>query len=203
VGTGVDTEAIRDELRPVAGLDWITALRAPQIRQLVESGSLQLSLFDQKDLAEIQDPAYPGERLIVCRNPLLAQERARKREELLQATERQLAEIAAATRRAQRPLKGQDQIGLRLGKVRNRYKVGKHFRVEITDRGFTYERDAQSIAEEAALDGFYVIPHQRCRGSLKGDTVRAYKNLRHRAGVPASSGWTSSSGRSITVWRSG
>lgn len=176
---GLITQArIRDELQPVEGLDWITALRAPQIRQLVASGSLQLSLFDRKDLAEIRDPAYPGERLIVCKNPLLAQERARKREDLLQATERKLTEIVSATRRPQRPLKGKDKIGLRVGKALNSYKVGKHFRSEITDRRFTYERDTPSIAEEAALDGFYVIRTSVASGVLPAvETVRAYKSL--------------------------
>jgi len=176
---GLITQArIRDELKPVEGLDWITALRAPQIRQLVEGGSLQLSLFDRKDLAEIRDPAYPGERLIVCKNPLLAQERARKREDLLQATERKLTEIVSATRRPKRPLKGKDKIGLRVGKALNSYKVGKHFHIEITDRRFTYERDTQGIAEEVALDGFYVIRTSVASGVLRAaETVRAYKSL--------------------------
>jgi len=169
---------IREELRPVAGLDWITALRAPQIRHLVDSGALQLSLFDHRDLAEIRDPAYPGERLIVCKNPLLAQERARKREELLQATERKLAEIAVATRRPKGHLKGQDQIGLRVGKTLNRYKVGKHFRLDISDGGFSYERDTESVRQEAALDGFYVI-RTSVPAKVLGpeDAVRAYKSL--------------------------
>ena len=169
---------IREELRPVAGLDWITALRAPQIRQLVDSGALQLSLFDHRDLAEIRSPAYPGERLIVCKNPLLAQERARKREELLQATERKLAQIAVATRRPRGRLKGKDKIGLRVGKTLNSYKVGKHFRLDITDGGFSYERDTESVRQEATLDGFYVI-RTSVPAKVLGpqDTVRAYKNL--------------------------
>ena len=175
---GVLTDArLRAELQP-AGLDWITALRAPAIRQLVEAGALQLSLFDERDLAEITAPAYPGERLIVCRNPLLAQERARKREELLQATERELAQIAAATRRARQPLRGKDQIGLRAGKVLGRFKVAKHFRLTITDTAFASERDAVRIAAEAALDGFYVIrtsvPAERLGPEA---TVQAYKGL--------------------------
>jgi transposase len=169
---------IRAELRPVAGLDWITALRAPQIRQLVDSGALQLSLFDQRDLAEIRSAAYPGERLIVCKNPLLAQERARKREELLQATERKLAEIAVATRRPRGRLQGQDKIGLRVGQALNSYKVGKHFRLDISDEGFRYERDTESVRQEAALDGFYVIRTSVPAEVLRTeDTVRAYKNL--------------------------
>jgi hypothetical protein len=169
---------IREELKPVPGLDWITALRGPQIRQLVQSGALQLSLFDQRDLAEISDPAYPGERLIVCKNPLLAQERSRKREALLQATEGKLAEIALATRRSRGPLRGQDKIGLRVGKALNSYKVGKHFRLEISDDGFSYERDTESIRQEAALDGIYVIRTSVPSKTLcPEDTVQAYKNL--------------------------
>jgi transposase len=175
---GMITEArIREELQP-ARLDWITALRAPQIRQLVDCGALQLSLFDQRDLAEITSPDYPGERLVVCRNPLLAEERARKREALLQATEEQLDKIAQATRRTHRPLRGQDQIGVRVGKVIDRFKVGKHFRVEITDEALTYERDQARIAQEAALDGIYVI-----RTSVPADAlgaaqaVQVYKRL--------------------------
>lgn len=175
---GVLTDArLRADLQP-AGLDWITALRAPAIRHLVQEGALQLSLFDERDLAEITSPAYPGERLIVCRNPLLAQERARKREALLQATEQELAPIAAATRRARQPLRGQDQIGLRVGKVLGRFKVAKHFRLTLTDTAFAYERDAARLAEEAALDGLYVIrtsvPAERLGPEA---TVRAYKGL--------------------------
>lgn len=117
---------LREELAP-ADLDWITALRAPQIRQLVEAGTLQLSLFDQRDLAEITTPDYPGERLVVCRNPLLAGERTRKREALLAATEQELDRIVQATRRTQRPLRGREQIALRVGRVLHRFKVGKHY----------------------------------------------------------------------------
>jgi hypothetical protein len=169
---------IREELKPVPGLDWITALRGPQIRQLVECGSLQLSLFDERDLAEIHDPAYPGERLIVCKNPLLAQERSRKREALLQGTERKLEEIAAATRRPKSPLRGKDKIGLRVGKALNSYKVGKHFRLEISDGTFQYERDLESVRQEAALDGFYVIRTSVPSTVLRTEgTVLAYKNL--------------------------
>lgn len=176
---GLITEArINEQLKNIEGLDWITALRAPQIRQLVEQEYLQLSLFDQQDLAEIQSPDYPGERLIACRNPLLAAERARKREELLQATEQELDKIVAATNREKRPLKGAALIGLRVGKVLNRFKVAKHFRLEITDNSFRYERHSENIAAEAALDGLYVI-----RTSVSDElfdsqeTVRAYKSL--------------------------
>jgi transposase len=176
---GMITEArLREDFQGVEGLDWITALRAPAIRQLVEAGALQLSLFDERDLAEIQSPDYPKERLIVCRNPWLAQERAQKREALLQATERALDPIVAATRRAQHRLKGQDRIGLRVGKVVNRFKVGKHFKLTITEEAFSYQRDDARIAEEAALDGVYVIRTSVPKEKLDAEeTVRAYKDL--------------------------
>ena len=169
---------IREDLAPHEGLSWITALRAPAIRKLVESESLQMSLFDERDLAEIHDPAYPGERLIVCKNPLLAEQRAKKREELLAATERDLEAIAEATRRAKRPLRGKDHIGMRVGKVLGRYKVGKHFRLEIEEEGFTWERDEDKIAQEAALDGLYVLRTNVPAKELSTEqTVEAYKNL--------------------------
>lgn len=176
---GLLTEArIREELEPLEGLDWITALRAPQIRELVGRGSLQLTLFDDRDLGEITDPEYPRERLIVCRNPFLAEERARKRRELLAATERELAKIAAATKREKRPLRGQDQIGLRVGKVVNRYKVAKHFVLEIEDADFRYARDEGKIAQEAALDGIYVVRTSVAEERLGAEaTVGAYKGL--------------------------
>src|SRR3972149_1302977 len=155
---GMLTDArLREDLRPIEGLDWITALRAPAIQALAAGGALQLSLFDQQDLAEITHPDYPGERLIVCMNPLLAEERARKRGELLEATARELATIAAATARAKRPLRGQARIALRVGKVLGRRKVGKHFTLEITDTRFRAARDEAAIAREAALDGIYVL----------------------------------------------
>ncbi len=161
---GVLTQALlRGDLAPVAdsgkgeGLDWITALRAPAIRALVEAESLQLSLFDQRDLAEITSPDYPGERLIACRNPLLAEERFQKREEMLRSTEKRLDEIVAATRRARRPLRGEAEIGLRVGAVKNKYRMGKHFRLHISNTSFSYERDTESIHVESALDGVYVI----------------------------------------------
>ena len=176
---GMITEArIREDLEGIEGLDWITALRASQIRTLVNSGSLQLSLFDEQDLAEIQDPDYPGERLVVCRNPLLAQERARKREELLKATERELDKIVEATKRKKRRLKGKDKIGMRVGKELGRFKVGKHFLITITDDSFHYERDTHKIAQEAALDGVYIIRTSVPAEELSADdTVRAYKSL--------------------------
>ena len=156
---------ITDELRP-AGLDWISALRAPQIKALVEADALQLTLFDQQDLLEITSPDFPAERLVCCHNPALAAERARKRQELLAATEHQLAAIAAATTRDKRPLRGQDKIALRVGKVINHYKMAKHFTLAITDEAFTFTRNDEAIAAEAALDGIYVL-----RTSLPADTL--------------------------------
>ena len=175
---GLITEArIRKDLQP-AGLAWITALRTTAIRHLVEQGTLQLSLFDERDLAEISSPDYQGERLIVCRNPLLAGERARKREALLHATEEALAPIATATRRTRQPLRGEAEIGKRVGAVLGRYKVGKHFRIEITPTSFSYTRDDARIAQEAALDGLYVIRTNVPAEQLSApETVRAYKRL--------------------------
>jgi len=147
---------IREDLQP-EGIDWITALRAPQIQALVAAGALQLSLFDQRDLAEISHPDFPGERLIACRNPLLAAERTRKRQELLTATEKELAQIQSKTQRAKRPLRGKDAIGMAVGKVLGHYKVGKHFDIVIEDGSFRYQRKQAQIDAEAALDGIYVI----------------------------------------------
>ena len=176
---GMITEArIREELKPLEGFDWITALRAPAIRQLVEAKDIQLSLFDKRDLAEITSLEYPGERLIVCRNPALAEQRARTREALLQTTQRELDKIVAATSRPKRRLKGQAHIGLRVGKVVNRFKVAKHFELTITEEGFLYQRNEVRIAEEAALDGLYVIRTSVPKETLESEeTVRAYKDL--------------------------
>ena len=170
---------IREELAPVEGLDWVSALRAEQIRKLAEDGGpLQLSLFDKTDLAEITHPDFPGERLVACMNPLLAVERARKREDLLQATERELEKVATATRREKRALRGKDQIGLRVGKVLGRFKMAKHFEMTITDTAFTYGRKQNAIDAEAALDGIYVLRTSVPKEVLgTEDTVRAYKDL--------------------------
>ena len=169
---------IREDLKPAEGIAWVTALRGPAIRKLVEGGALQLSLFDERDLAEIVSPDYPGERLIVCKNPLLAVERARKREELLQCTERDLDKIAAATRRRRKPLKGVEKIALRVGKVLGRFKVGKHFRLEIQKTSFRFERDEARIAREVALDGIYVIRTSVPKEALASEeAVRTYKSL--------------------------
>lgn len=168
---------IEEDLRPRA-LDWITSLRAPTIRKLWQDGPLQLSLFDDQDLAEITSPDFPGERLIACRNPLLAQDRARTRQELLALTESKLQVVVDATLRASRPLRGKDQIGVRVGRVLALSKVAKHFRYEITEDAFTFERDEVSITEEAALDGIYVIRTSLSAERMGGeDVVRAYKSL--------------------------
>jgi len=176
---GMLTDArIREELRQVEGLEWITALRAPAIQKQVEHGTLQLSLFDEQDLFEFNSPDYPDERLVACRNPFLAEERARKREDLLRSTERELEKIAAATRREKRPLRGQDTIGLRVGKVLGRYKVGKHFDFEIAEEAFTYRRNEDRIRVEARLDGVYVIRTSLEAKSMTPDAlVRSYKDL--------------------------
>jgi len=169
---------IREDMAPIEGLEWITALRGPAVRRLVNSGALQLSLFDDQDLGEITDPHYPGERLIVCRNPLLAEERARTRLALLDATDVLLTKIQAATQRTHRPLRGRDTIGMRVGTVLNRYKVGKHFEIEITDDSFTCTRCHERIDREATLDGLYVIRTSLTADALSADdVVRSYKSL--------------------------
>jgi hypothetical protein len=169
---------IEEELRDVEGLDWITALRADTIKKLASQGTIQRSLFDERDLAEVSSPDFPGERLIVCRNPVLADERTRKREELLAATEKKLDKIVAATRRAKNALRGKDKIGLRAGRVINQCKVGKHFVLKITKTRFTYHRDHAKIRQEADLDGIYVIRTSVANECLSPQgTVRAYKDL--------------------------
>jgi hypothetical protein len=176
---GMITEArIREDLRGIEGLEWITALRAPGIRKLVAEGHLQPSLFDQVDLGEITSQEYPDERLVVCRNPVLAEERRRKRQELLAATEKELDKIVAAVSRQRRALRGADKIGVRVGKVINRFKMGKHFDLAITEASFAYERKAEAIAQEAALDGIYVLRTSVPAAALDtAGTVVAYKGL--------------------------
>ena len=176
---GLLTDArINETLRP-AGLDWITALRAPAIKALAaEGGALQPSLFDTRDMAEITTPDYPGERLVVCKNPLLAEERARKRDELLAATEKDLARIQARVRRARNPLRGAAAIGQALGTVCGQRKMAKHFTTTITDDSFSFTRNRAAIAAEAALDGIYVVRTSLTAAqSDAGNTVRAYKRL--------------------------
>lgn len=175
---GMITEARIEQTVKPAGLNFITALRAPAIRSLAEAGTLQLSLFDERDLAEVSSPDYPGERLIVCRNPLLAEERARKRRELLDATEQELLDIQVRVRRAKRPLHGKDKIALAVGAVVNRYKMAKHFALTITDNDLTFEREAEQIEAEAVLDGIYVLRTDLELEALDATaTVRAYKDL--------------------------
>ena len=176
---GLITSArIDEELKP-AGRDWITALRAPAIQALAaEGGPRQLSLFDDRDMAEIASPDYPGERLVVCRNPLLAQERARTRADLIGATEKDLAKIRTATTRPRNPLRGEAKIALEVGAVLGRRKVAKHFRLTVTEETFDFARDEAAIAREAALDGFYVLRTSVPAKDLDaGATVLAYKSL--------------------------
>ena len=173
---GMLTSARIEALKEVGGVGWISALRSVQIEALVNSGELQLGLFDKRNLAEISSEKFPGERLVVCKNPALAQDRARKREELLQATERELDKVVEAGKAGR--LKSKDETGLRVGKLLGRYKVGKHFKLDITDTGFNYRRDEQGIKEEAALDGIYVIRTSVAKGKLGADdVVRSYKLL--------------------------
>jgi hypothetical protein len=178
---GMITEArIREDLAP-AGLDWLTALRAPAIQALAaDNGPLQLSLFDERDMAEIASPDYPGERLIVCRNKALAAERARKRRELLEATEADLARIKSRVESGRTPLRGADKIGLRAGAVLGKRKMAKHFELTITDTSFSFARNEASIQKEAALDGFYVLRTSVPAGALDtAAVVSAYKSLAH------------------------
>jgi Transposase DDE domain len=168
---------LREDVGP-AGLDWITALRAPQVKALVRDGALQLSLFDQTDLAEITCPDYPGERLVACKNPFLEAERARKREALLAATEADLAKITAATQRARQPLRGKDKIALRADRVLRRRKVAKHLTTGIGEDHLSYARNEESITAEAALDGIYVLRTSVRASDLdSSEIVSSYKAL--------------------------
>jgi transposase len=175
---GMITQArITDDIK-AAGLDWITSLRAPAIKELLNSGALQLTLFDQRDMASITSPDFPGERLVVCRNPDLAAERSRKREELLVATERDFTRIRAAVIRKRDPLRGTAEIALAVGEVLNTYKMKKHFALDITDTTFSFARKTTEIAAEAATDGIYVVRTSVPQASLNdADTVRSYKSL--------------------------
>jgi Transposase DDE domain len=175
---GMITQARLDAEIAPAGLDWITALRAPAIRALAEGGALQMSLFDARDMAAITSPDYPGERLIVCRNGDLARERTRKRLDLLAATERDLATIAGAVSRPRRPLRGAAEIALKVGAVINRRKMAKHFELDIGEASFAFRRNADAIAAEAALDGIYVVRTNLAKRVLDdAATVGAYKSL--------------------------
>jgi hypothetical protein len=173
---GMLTSARIEALKEAGGVSWISALRSSQIEALVNSGDLQLGLFDERNLAEITAPKFPGERLVVCKNPALAQERARKREELLLATERELDKVVAAALAGR--LSGPDEIGLRVGKIIGRFKMAKHFGLEIGEQSFSYQRKLEQIAAEAALDGIYVIRSRVSQDKLSAeDLVRSYKLL--------------------------
>jgi len=175
---GMITQArLTEDVRP-AGLDWITALRAPAIKDLVKGGALQLSLFDERDMASITSPDFPGERLIVCRNPDLAAERTRKRQELLDATERDLARIQAAVSRQRKPLRGAAAIALAVGAVIEKHKMRKHFDLDITDTSFTFDRKTDAITAEASTDGIYIVRTSLAAEVLSDEaTVRSYKSL--------------------------
>ena len=169
---------IREDLMGHDGLRWITTLRAPTIRKLIKAGKVAQTMFDERDLAEISSPDFPGERLIVCRNPVLADQRHRKRQEMLAATEKELAPIVKATGRAKEPLRGAAAIGMRVGKVIDQRKMSKHFITEISDDSFSYRRDLEKIAAEEELDGLYIV-----RSNVEPElfdseqTVMAYKDL--------------------------
>jgi hypothetical protein len=177
---GMITTARIAALKEIGGFGWVTSLRAPAIAALAASGTLQMSLFDEVNFAEVTHPDYPGERLVICRNPALAAQRARKRTELLAATEVLLADVKAAVEREARPWRGQDKIALRVGRVLNRHKMAKHFELVIGDDSFSFSRKEEQISAEAALDGFYVV-----RASAAGteemsaaEVVSTYKDLK-------------------------
>jgi transposase len=177
---GMLTQTQIERLQTYPGLGWISALRSHSIRELAQGGFVQMSLFDQKDLAEIRSPDFPSERLVACYNPLLADQRRRKRKELLEATDKELESIVKqASRRTQTPLK-KEEIGKKVGKVINRHKMEKHFTITIGEGTFSYQRNEASIEQESALDGIYILRTSEPAQSLSAeDTVRSYKNLTH------------------------
>jgi Transposase DDE domain len=173
---GMVTKTNMQTLKDTEGIGWITALKAPQIKKLARDGVLQLSLFDEHNLAEITAEDYPGERLVVCRNPLVATERTRKRQELLQATERDLQQIADRVHKG--TLTGASEIGLAVGPAVKRYKMRKHFDLQITNQDFTFTRKSEQIQAEAALDGIYILRTSLTENEIStSDVVRSYKNL--------------------------
>ena len=176
---GMITSArINEDLRDVDGLDWISALRTEGIRKLREAGTIQMSLFDKQDLAEVTSEHFPDERLVVCRNPALAEQRARKRNELLQATEANLEPIRLATERKRNPLRGEQEISLRVGKVIGKHKMAKHFDLTITENSLTYTRNEEQIRDEAALDGLYVVRSSVDEKRMDSEhVVETYKSL--------------------------
>jgi len=173
---GMITQKQIDTLRDIDGFDWITALKTGGIRKLVEGGAIQLDLFDERNLFECTHEDYPGERLVACRNPVLARKRAYKRESMLEATKRELEKVHGMVERGR--LKGKDKIGVRIGKVVNKYRMSKHIILDIEDQRFGFSLDEASIAAEAALDGLYVIrtslPEERMDAA---EAVRSYKDL--------------------------
>jgi hypothetical protein len=178
---GMLTSARIEQVLKPQGMDWVSSLRAPQIAQLAaEHGPFQPSLFDERNLLELTSEHFPGERLVVCRNPLLAQERFRKRGELLNATEADLAKIAAATQRARAPLRSEQAIALRVGRVIDKHHMAKHFELKITETALTWQRKHKEIVAEAALDGLYVIRTSVAADKLDAEAaVAAYKSLAH------------------------
>jgi transposase len=181
---GMITGAQVAQLQQIGGLSWVTALRAPTIQQLVDAGSIQMSLLDAHDLAEVTDERYPGERLVLCFNPLLAEERAKRREDMLQATERELAKVAAMVERGaaggRAGLRGAAAIGERVGRVVNKHGMAKHIIRTSTDSSFSYRRDTASIQREAQLDGFYLLRTNVAAERLDtAGVVLAYKSLAH------------------------
>lgn len=169
---------IREELAPQDGLDWISALKAPSIRKIMKDQQIERSLFDRQDMAEITHPDFPGERLIVCHNPLLEQKREKTRQDLLAATEKQLEKIKNAVLRKRKPLRSVKEIGLAVGKIINKYKVAKHFKLTITEDFISWQRKAEAIESEARLDGFYIIRTSVEEKELSTDeTVKVYKGL--------------------------
>jgi len=173
---GMISQTQIDEIRDVAGIDWITALKTGAIRKLVDDQALQLELFDERNIFEFTHPDFPGERLVACRNPELRKLRAHKRRSLLEATGRELAKVQGMVARG--TLAGKDTIGVRVGTVVNKYKVAKHFVLAIEDQGFSFHIDEEKVAAEAALDGIYVLRTSLAKERLSTeDTVRSYKNL--------------------------
>jgi transposase len=169
---------IREDLKEEEGLDWISALRSDGIRKLIDAELIQPSLFDSWGLAEVESPDFPGERLIVCKNPLLAEDRARTREELLLATETLLKQIREATLRRRNPLRGKDRIGLRVGRIINKYKMAKHFSLIVEENSFSYKRRLESIKNETVLDGFYAVRTSLSKEKATPEwTVETYKSL--------------------------
>ncbi|KAB0239992.1 IS1634 family transposase [Microcystis aeruginosa EAWAG127a] len=169
---------IKELVKPIEGLDYITGLTKPQIRKLAEVEVIQLGLFEQVNLVEFESEDYPEERLIACRNPLIAQKNQQQREALLEATEKELDLIVQATQREKRALKGQDKIALRVGKVLNQFKVNKYYNLEITEEGFSYQRKLELITQETTLDGVYVLRTSLESTLMDGaTTVKAYKSL--------------------------